>query len=199
MATSYIPKIEWLRETQTGDTSTGTDTILNIPSTDTLQVGMVIEGAGIPTGTTILSKTINSVTMSADATATATTVSIDYVFILEFDFPNRKDPFGQEIRHQGRATVSKSGKVQVLTDYIQENFSLTVSFLSQSKKEELENFLITHAVLGKSFSYFTDKGDSATEETYALDPRALLAQFKVLTKKGAGFLWETKLKLRRVL
>jgi len=60
----------------TGDTSTGTNTILNASSIVGLAAGQVLSGAGIPVGTTIVSAVGSTVTMSANATATAAGIAI---------------------------------------------------------------------------------------------------------------------------
>ena len=118
---------------------------------------------------------------------------------IAFDFPNKKDPFGLELKHVGKTTVAKSGNTQTITDHILQNNSITFSHVSESIKISLENFFKTHAFLGKSFSYFEDKDDPTTERTVIIDPRAFRAKFKVLTRKGVGFLWEVKIKIREVV
>lgn len=59
----------------TGDTTTGSPTITAIPSTSLLETYHGVSGAGIPSGSWIVSKTANSVTLNQNATATAGSVS----------------------------------------------------------------------------------------------------------------------------
>jgi len=119
--------------------------------------------------------------------------------VITFDFPNKRDPFGQQVRWNGKTSVSRSGNQQTVTDYIEDVKNVQFSFMSQTIKEELETFLTSHALLGKSFDYSEDKGDVTTKNTYELDRSSMKPKFKVLTRKGTGFLWEIKLKFRRVL
>lgn len=53
-----------------GDIAASSDTITNIESTSRVLVGAGVTGPGIPTGTTVLSKTSTTITMSANATDT---------------------------------------------------------------------------------------------------------------------------------
>ena len=55
--------------TITGDTSVGSNVITNVSSTANCQNGMRINGSGIPTDSTIVSFTANTITISANATA----------------------------------------------------------------------------------------------------------------------------------
>lgn len=200
--TTFIPKIEWLKDTVTGDTTISTDTITNVSAADIakLQVGMFVEGAGIPAETTITAIGATDFTMSNDATASATGVSLSIGFRLEFDYPPKKDPFGDDTRFTGTATVAKSGKIQTITDYIEKTNKVTFSHVSQSIKESFDNFLITHALLGKSFSYFEDKGEPTSELIVEKASRYRSPRFKVITRKGSGksFLWEFGLEFRRL-
>lgn len=54
------------------DRVTGTNTLTNVSSTGPIQVGDILGGTGIPTGTTITAIAGNTITMSANATSTGT-------------------------------------------------------------------------------------------------------------------------------
>ncbi len=54
------------------DRVTGTNTLTNVSSTGPIQVGDILGGTGIPTGTTITAIAGNTITMSANATTTGT-------------------------------------------------------------------------------------------------------------------------------
>jgi hypothetical protein len=118
---------------------------------------------------------------------------------IEFDYPPRKDPFGQDLQHVGKVVESKNGTQQVLTDYIVKKNDITFSFLTDAKKTAIETFLTTHAFLGNSFTYWEDKNDALTARTVTLDTAGRRVDFKVLTRKGSGFLWELTLKFREVI
>ena len=64
--------------TKTGDFSSGTDTILNLSNTTSLELGQLIENANATAGTYITAISGSTVTMSANATGTATTSSTDF-------------------------------------------------------------------------------------------------------------------------
>lgn len=60
-----------------GNTTIGNATITNIPTTIDMAIGMPVEGAGIPAGSTIISiNSLTSITISANTTATATSATI---------------------------------------------------------------------------------------------------------------------------
>ena len=86
-----------------------------------------------------------------------------------------------------------------LTDHIQKTNQVVLSHLTQTLKEELDNFLITHGFLGLFFDYYEDKGDVATKKTVQIDFRSLTVKPKILLRKGVGFLWEYKIKIREVI
>jgi hypothetical protein len=65
--------------TSTGNITTGSKVITNIPSTAILQIGWTVAGTGIPSGSTIASvDSSTQITISANATATTTGVSIKF-------------------------------------------------------------------------------------------------------------------------
>ena len=67
------------KETFTADTSNGTATLLNMSDQVEVTIGDEISGAGIPTGTRVLSiDSATQITMTANATATASTVTVTH-------------------------------------------------------------------------------------------------------------------------
>jgi hypothetical protein len=67
------------KETFTADTSNGTATLLNMSDQVEVNIGDEISGAGIPTGTRVLSiDSATQITMTANATATASTVTVTH-------------------------------------------------------------------------------------------------------------------------
>jgi hypothetical protein len=67
------------KETFTADTSNGTATLLNMSDQIEVTLGDEISGAGIPTGTRVLSiDSATQITMTANATATANTVTVTH-------------------------------------------------------------------------------------------------------------------------
>jgi hypothetical protein len=65
--------------TSSGDITTGSNIIINIPSTAILQIGWAVTGSGIPSGATITSvDSISQIHISANATATTVGVAIKF-------------------------------------------------------------------------------------------------------------------------
>jgi len=122
---------------------------------------------------------------------------------IEFDFPQRRPKVvSKKYKHVGTITKSKSGKQQTITDFIEVLHTVDLSHISEAlggEGGELEVFFETHALLGKSFDYFFDKGDVATKQTFKMDRSfspELREQAPVTT---ATFIYKVKLKLRRVI
>lgn len=77
--TIYSGVFNMLSFVLTGNTTNASATISNISSTANLQVGMIVEGTGIPAGATIVSiVNATSITISINATATGTAVSLRF-------------------------------------------------------------------------------------------------------------------------
>ena len=197
---SFIPKIEWLKNSFTGTTAIGSDTITGISNTDNVQVGMFFEGAGIPSGSTVVSKTASTVTITNNATA-AGSVTLSFGFRIEFDLPPRKDPLAESPKFNGTVKVAKNGDLQSIKDFIERNNNLQFSHVSQTIKDQFDNFLETHAFDSKKFSYFTDKNEPSSEIIVTKSVRYTDPRFQIMTRKGAGlnFLWKFRLQLRRVI
>lgn len=189
-----IPKIEWKHDTQTATRASGNDTLTSIADTTYIEEGMLIEGAGIPTGTTVLSKTSSTVVMSANATSSGT-ASVDFLFRLSFEYPP-VETTGEMIDPKERQSVSISGKVQTSIDFLEGKRELVFSFLSQTIYEQLKNFHATHGYIGREFRYFEDK-TLGTYTTYELSD--LKFNPKKITAKGYNYVWSVPMKFRRVL
>lgn len=70
----------------TGDTTDQSLTVSSVSDTSNVVIGQVISGAGITAGTTVAGKTVNSITLSAVATATAAGVALKvYTVSLEVE------------------------------------------------------------------------------------------------------------------
>lgn len=189
-----IPKIEWKNTTKTATRTASNNTLTSIASTADIEVGMIVEGVGIPAGTTVLSKTVSTVVMSQNAVSSGTG-SVDFEYRIEFDFPPKENE-GEELDPKERQSVSISGKVQTSIDYMEGKRTLAFSFLSQSIFDSLQVFYQTHAYIGRSFRYFEDK-TSLTYIEYELAD--LKWKPKKITPKGSGYVWEVPMKFRRVI
>lgn len=201
--THFIPKIEWLKGSLSGTTSIGSPTVTGIADTSDIITGepynMYFEGTGIPAGAVVLSKTASTVTLDKNATVAATN-TFNFGFRLEFEYPPEKDPIASNPRWQGSVTTSKSGLTQYMEDFIEYETKLSFSHIKQAIKDKYEYFLVSHALGGESFSFFRDKNEPASEEVVEKNDSFVNPNFKVITRKGAGFsfLWEFKLEFRKV-
>jgi hypothetical protein len=201
--THFIPKIEWKKGTLTGTTSVGSPIVTGIADTSLVQTGlaynMFFEGAGIPAGALVLSKTASTVTLDQNATAAAT-VPLNFGFRIEFELPPKKDPIGEQPKWTGSVAISKSGLTQYMEDFIEIETKLEFSHITQAIKDKFEFFLLTHCLGGRSFSYFQDKNEAASEMIVEKNDAYTSPTFKIITRKGAGFsfLWGFKLEMRRV-
>lgn len=62
----------------TGNTTSGSNVITNIPDTSAILNGYFVNGSGIPAGATVTSVSATSVTISINATASATNVTLTF-------------------------------------------------------------------------------------------------------------------------
>ena len=119
---------------------------------------------------------------------------------ITFEYPPKgPDSEGERLRQVGRVTESKSGQQQVITDYITETNRLKFSFLTETLKDEVKTFLTTHAMLGKTFTYFKDKDIPASAITVSLDRRSYTPRIRRLFASGDDYKYEIELTIRRVI
>lgn len=195
MATNFIPKIQWLNVTKLGDISTGTATILNLPSTSDLQVGMIAKGTGIPSGAKIL--TVDSstqVTLDANATATTVALSIEFYFEFVFTYPPVDDDNGKTATAEVKEDTSISGIRQIMYNHTEEVRNIFYRFLTLTETTTLRTFFDTHGKFAYSFRYFTH----STETPYVeYELKTFEFDAKRIFPKGGDFLYELPLVLRR--
>jgi phage tail sheath gpL-like len=77
--------VAWLQDTNTAlvedvdcDTSTGSDTLLNVASTIGVNLGALASGTGIAAGSVVIAKTKTTIQLSKPATATGAAVDVDF-------------------------------------------------------------------------------------------------------------------------
>ena len=119
---------------------------------------------------------------------------------ITFEFPPKGPKVrGVRLKHVGTLTKSKSGAQQTITDFIEEINTINFSHVSEIIKGELDTFFTTHGLLGKSFSYFFDKGDAATEVVVKLDRSGTAINFDEQASTAVdAFIYKFRLKIRRV-
>ena len=116
--------------------------------------------------------------------------------VITFDYPPIEEG-NESLDAKERVTVSLSGKRQVLVDYVEAVRNLKFSFLSESLKESLKTFFLTHAYLGNSFKYYDDK-NSSEYKTYELSTLQFTPK-KVGIVTANTYRWEVPFKFRRVV
>lgn len=201
---SFIPKIEWLKNTVVGTTAIGSDNVSAVSAADIakLQVGMFVEGVGVPSDTTITVIGADNFDISANATA-AGSPTLAIGFRITFELPPAKDPLGEDAKFIGTDSVSRSGLIQTVEDHIELTNKVNFSHIKQSLKDEFNTFLTTHCLQGKSFSYFEDKEESTSELIVRRAPRYRSPKYKIMTTRsktsGKNFVWKFTLEFRRVL
>lgn len=193
----YIPRLEWNDITGlTGNTTINDPNVTGISSTETLRVGMIVTGVGIPAGTRIVSKTLTSVVLSQNATATGSSVSLTFFERLDFQYPPKFDS-EEKMKPQQKITTALSGVQQVQTDHLEAERELEFWFLNQVDADLLKDwFYIQWAVYGKSFRYYPDQDDSVVFE-YTLNKFDFQRDRQV--KKHPEFLYKLKFSFRRVV
>lgn len=161
-----------------------------------VEVGMVVKAVGVPAKTTILSKTTNSFTMSANAAATTTDLSFEVAHVVEFIFPP-KEPKGEKKTTSANTSESLSGLKQISVNYIEGFRTLTFSFLSEDLKNSLETFLDNWGMLGQTFRYYDNK-ESLLYKNYEIE--SLKYDPRKIAPKGLDiYVWEIALEFRRLL
>lgn len=194
----YIPKIEYLNVDTTGNTTNGNGTLSNIPDTSNIEVGMFARGTGIPSGAEVASKTASTVTLANGvlATASGTGVDLEFGYKIEFDYPPVEKK-GESKAAKSTTSTSISGVQQVSIQHIEATRALNFSFLSETIKGLLVDFLDEHALYGNEFRYYEDKTGTSYLD-YELDDGKY--DPKIVSPKGLNlFVWEIALKFRRVL
>lgn len=202
--TNFIPKIEWLKGTVTGTTAIGSPIVTAIANTSAIVTGaaynMFFEGTGIPAGAVVLSKTVSTVTLNMNATAAATN-TFSFGHRITFDHPPEGDVFDTQLKYNGSAAVSKSGLIQFIEDYTEEETKLKFSHITQVIKDRVYFFMNTHCLKGKPFGYFFDKGEPTSEVTVVKNESFNSPKWKLMKRTGAGysFMWEFEINFQRVL
>ena len=189
-----IPRIEWNEQSVTATRTINNPTLSGISSTDAINVGMVASGTGIPTGATVLSKTVSSVTLSANASASGTSV-INFVERLDFEYPPKSDT-EEDLQPKQSILESLSGVKQYQTNYLEAVRELEFQLVNQTLSDKLRNNFYIYVYSGNTFKYYQDK-DVASYETVEIDQKSF--QRRRQTSRGSSFYYAIKFNLRRVV
>lgn len=199
---NLIPRIEFggsgVALSLTGDTTISNNTITNITDTDGTLVGQILEGSGIPTGTTVSSLTATTIVMSANATASAVGVSLTLFTRITFEFPPQGDNLRERVRGNVKRAISTGGKSQHQFNFNESVIAPNFVFVTQALIDSLRTFYEDHASRGFEFKYF-ESSDEATFFTMELNRFEFQPQRVIPTNTPGEFIHDLSLSLRRTL
>lgn len=155
---------------------------------------MIASGTGIPSGATVLSKTVSSVTLSENATSSGTS-AVSFVERIDFDFPPTADT-EEEYKPKQTVTESLSGLTQYVNDYLEAFRSVELGFITKTVADKLQTNFYIYAYQGGQFRWYEDKA-LAGYQTYELGKLDFSRDRQV--KKHPSFLYQIKFTFRRVV
>jgi hypothetical protein len=120
-----------------------------------------------------------------------------YASSIEFTYPPVADD-GDQLKGNTVESESLTGIRQTKLNYIEAIRNITLSFVSQAEVDELQEFFISHAALGKPFRYYTDK-DESDYSLYQLDKPELSKAKVTWSSRAQAFIWTVKMSLRRII
>lgn len=190
----FIPRLEWNDQTVSATRNSGSPVLSAISSTAGITVGMIASGTGIPSGATVLSKTVSSVTLSENATSSGTS-AVSFVERIDFDFPPTADT-EEEYKPKQTVTESLSGLTQYVNDYLEAFRSVELGFITKTVADKLQTNFYIYAYQGGQFRWYEDKA-LAGYQTYELGKLDFSRDRQV--KKHPSFLYQIKFTFRRVV
>jgi hypothetical protein len=193
---NYIPKIQWNDQIIEGDTTSGNAVISNVADTSMINVGMRTTSNVFPSTAVVLSKTANSVTMTANALSNQTAASFNFLFEINFVYPVNGRP-NETFEPNQTISTSVSGLRQIQTNHILAKLKLTFRFIEPTVYAKLrDEFYFQWAGLGKEFRFFESNNETFSR-LYELDRFPLNPEREIA--KGGDFLYKFDLTLRRIV
>jgi len=194
----HIPKIEYLNDTTTGDVASGSGTITNVADIEKVQVGMDVAGLGIPAGAKVGSLGASSFTLADGVLGTGNNVgaTLTVQHTISFDYPPQ-EPKGERLTGKGTESDSISGKRQTSTTFVEGRRTPVLSFLSPAIWLLVREFMISHALYGRTFRYYDDKL-SVDYIEYELENRVFDPE-KIASRAANEFVWRVPVTMRRAL
>lgn len=190
-----IPRLEWNETSVTATRTSGNPVLSAIASTAGISAGMIASGSGIPSGATVISKTVNTVTLSENATSSGTS-GVTFVERIDFDYPPTTDT-EEEYRPKQTITESLSGLTQFVTDYLEAFRTVEMGFLTEAVANKLQTNFYLVAYKGGVFKWYPDKTVTGTFQSYELGKFDFSRDRQV--KKYPSFLYSVKMTFRRVV
>ena len=193
-----IPKLQYKNVDLLGNTAISSGVITGITPTTNIEVGMFVRGTGIPAGALVGSKTANTVTLASGVLATANGINVPLSFGYEiiFDYPPI-EPTGENYETVSNISESISGVRQRSVNRVEALRKMKFSFLSPTLFTQVNTFLTTHALYGKTFRYFENK-NLTSYTSYELESLKI-APRKIASRGATQFVWEVPLTFYRVL
>lgn len=194
---SFVPRLEWNDVEVIGDTTSGSPIITNVIDTTEIVEGMTIDHADFPADAVVLSKTVDTITVDADAIGTSAVETFDLFERLTMDYPCPTEEGEEQFKASTQVSSSVSGLQQVQTNFIEGLLVQEYRNLTPTKFNILKyRFFATWAAFGKEFRSF-ESYEAPTFKTYELD----LYDFnpKRAFPKSDDFLYKVSLKFRRVI
>ena len=192
---NFIPKIEWNEFTVIGTTAVSSPIITAISDTSGTRSGMYISGTGIPLGSKVVSFTATTITINLNATV-AGSPTITLVERVTFDLPPDGDNLRKSLSAKTKLTPSTNGTIQAQHDYTEETFKVSFALVTQAVTDLVEDFMLTHALQGKSFKYF-EHFDEVDFFTVTLN-KLLFKHDRIIADGSGGFIQNFTMDLRRL-
>lgn len=192
---NFVPRLEWNDLSVVGDITSASAVITGVASTANIYEGMILNNANFAANSYVVSKTVNSITMSNPASMSINDITLNFFERLDFDYPSSKQG---EPTYQPNETISESlsGIRQVQVNSIIKKIDIEMRFVTPTLKNKLETrFYLPWAIYGKAFRYYESK-DEIAYENYELE----VVDFKPIREipKQGNFLFKIPFKLRRV-
>lgn len=189
----WIPRLEWDFQTINA-TQNATNVLSGISSTAEINVGMIVDVTGVPSGATVISKTVNSVTLSENATLSGTFATIFHERY-DFEYPPVKD--SEEIlKPKQNILESLNGSQQRQTLFLEAVRNLEFWFVNQVDADKLLYTFYMYAYKGNQFLYYQDKA-IASSVSYELENSSFARARQI--KKHPNFKYSIAYSFRRVV
>lgn len=117
---------------------------------------------------------------------------------IEFDYPPSDDFRNQNYQVDSKETVSSNGRSQTQYNYMENNFNLSFTFVSEALKNKLDWFFKSHGLRGKEFKYFEDKS-LTTFKTVRLNSKSYQPEILFPTNTPNEFVYQIKINFTELI
>lgn len=164
-----IPKIQYKNVDEINGATTSTTRVV-LDDITGVETGMTFTGPGVPDGTTIVSiePVDSAVNLSQDITPTAGDL-FSWFFELKFRYPPAANENLESTKVEQNVSISRSGVRQYLTNYVEKERVLGLSFLNRSEIDFLQTMYDDSFSRGEFVRWFDDQTTSDFVEYQAND------------------------------